>query len=225
LGEVSIGNAHHKVGLRILGGGTRKASTVYTNGSGFQITGDLEVDGALFWTYYSGTALKGDILVKNNGRLKLSTSNSVHRSSSITLSSASVELDANFESNVQVIKSLIVEGASNITMANSGFKVTNLYLDDLFIAEGSALVINGIGNMGGHLFVKKNSEHLYDSLSRIRILGGQRTAGLQDYNHDYWEIIGALPEPETYGAILGAVGLGLAVWRKRRRPPHCVSRG
>jgi len=25
-----------------------------------------------------------------------------------------------------------------------------------------------------------------------------------------------MPEPSTYGAILGAVGLGLVAWRKRR---------
>jgi len=40
---------------------------------------------------------------------------------------------------------------------------------------------------------------------------------LKDYDNDYWQITpwGA-PEPSTYGAILGAVGLGLVVWRRRR---------
>jgi len=36
---------------------------------------------------------------------------------------------------------------------------------------------------------------------------------LRSYNKDYWTIYGT-PEPETYGAILGAVGVSLTLWRK-----------
>jgi len=43
----------------------------------------------------------------------------------------------------------------------------------------------------------------------------------KDYDNDYWQIyaFGAspAPEPSTYGAILGAVGLGLVVWKRRRK--------
>jgi len=43
----------------------------------------------------------------------------------------------------------------------------------------------------------------------------------KDYDKDYYQIypfgIRPFPEPSTYGAILGAVGLGLWTWRKRRR--------
>jgi len=44
---------------------------------------------------------------------------------------------------------------------------------------------------------------------------------LKDYDADYWQITpwGAkpAPEPSTYGAILGAVGLALVAWRRKRR--------
>jgi len=45
---------------------------------------------------------------------------------------------------------------------------------------------------------------------------------LKNYNNDYWEITpwgrmdaSAMPEPSTYGAILGAMGLGFVAWRKK----------
>jgi len=41
-----------------------------------------------------------------------------------------------------------------------------------------------------------------------------------DYNADYFQIVpfgSGVPEPATYGAILGAVGLGLFAWRKQRQ--------
>jgi len=57
-----------------------------------------------------------------------------------------------------------------------------------------------------------------DVLSRIWFEGWDPGAKLRDYNPSHWEIVplGA-PEPSTYGAILGAMGLGLWAWRKRRR--------
>jgi len=60
-----------------------------------------------------------------------------------------------------------------------------------------------------------------DALSRIWFEGWEPGAKLRDYNTSHWEIVplGA-PEPAIYGAILGTVGTGLAVWRKRRRSPY-----
>jgi len=54
-------------------------------------------------------------------------------------------------------------------------------------------------------------------LARIWFEGWAPGAKLRDYNASHWEIVPyGSPEPATYGAILGAVGLGLVVWRKRR---------
>jgi len=59
------------------------------------------------------------------------------------------------------------------------------------------------------------------TLARIWFEGWEQGAALRDYAHDgdYWEIVpmGIVPEPATYGAILGAVGLGVWAWRNRLR--------
>jgi len=57
-------------------------------------------------------------------------------------------------------------------------------------------------------------------LARIWFEGWQPGAKLRDYNASHWEIVPyGSPEPATYGAILGAVGLGLWSWRRKRRKP------
>jgi len=55
-------------------------------------------------------------------------------------------------------------------------------------------------------------------LNRIRFQGWAPGAKLINYDANNWEIVPmGSPEPATYGAILGALGLGLVVWRKRRQ--------
>jgi len=55
-------------------------------------------------------------------------------------------------------------------------------------------------------------------LARIKFEGYDTPAEWVYYNNDYWEIRPmAEPEPATTGAILGVVGLGLVVWRKKRK--------
>jgi len=62
------------------------------------------------------------------------------------------------------------------------------------------------------------SAHLSESLERLVIEGySAKKAGLRHYSSDYWEIGPGFPEPTTYGAIFGAVGLGLVSWRKHKR--------
>jgi len=65
--------------------------------------------------------------------------------------------------------------------------------------------------MYDYLLVRKDSRHLYDALSPIRLEG---RAEHRAWVADYWQVIPAFSEPATYGAILGAVGFGLFVWRK-----------
>jgi len=95
---------------------------------------------------------------------------------------------------------------------------TYLYLDDLSISNGSNLTIKK-WNLGyNHLLVRKDSEHLYDALTRIKFEGHwQWRAGLKDFDKDYWQLIPDIPEPSTYGAVLGAVGLGGFFLRRRKR--------
>jgi len=62
-------------------------------------------------------------------------------------------------------------------------------------------------------------------LSRIWFEGWAPGAKLINYNPSHWEIVPySSPEPATYGAILGAVGVGLWGWKrrscKRAKPPY-----
>jgi len=56
------------------------------------------------------------------------------------------------------------------------------------------------------------------ALARIWFEGWAEGAKLRDYTTSHWEIVplGA-PEPAIYGAVLGAAGLSLFIWRKRKR--------
>jgi len=64
--------------------------------------------------------------------------------------------------------------------------------------------------------VKKTSAHLTDALKGTAFNSyDPNNVHLEDFNSEYWSI-SATPEPATYGALLGTVGLGLWTWRKRR---------
>jgi len=85
-----------------------------------------------------------------------------------------------------------------------------LYLDDLSVCDGSTLVVQAWQKGIHRLLVRKDSQHLYESLEQIMFEHDKGAkAGLRDYNKDYWEIGPGFPEPATYGAIFasGAVGL------------------
>jgi len=68
------------------------------------------------------------------------------------------------------------------------------------------------------LLVRKDSAHVRDSLTRIEFENHDtRTVNLRDYDTDYWEIYALVPEPSTYGAILGSIGLVVVQWRRGYR--------
>jgi len=54
-----------------------------------------------------------------------------------------------------------------------------------------------------------------DVLRYVTFEGYEQGARLRDYDSDFYEIV-PFPEPTTYGAILGAAGLGLVILRKRK---------
>jgi len=89
-----------------------------------------------------------------------------------------------------------------------------------------------------HILVRKTSPGLDEHLTRVwfQDYGPAKKIDWVEDNR-YWEIVpGAwngwdsgstcppdnpnCPEPSTYGAILGAVGIGLVVWRRRRKSDH-----
>jgi len=104
-----------------------------------------------------------------------------------------------------------------------------LYLDTLTFGVTAEYLSMGLGDarlflknwyeFEDYLLVRKNQFNS-SVLSKILFEGYEDFQVLNvDYNWDYWEIkpfnsMQASPEPETYGAILGAMGLGLWAWRR-----------
>jgi len=97
---------------------------------------------------------------------------------------------------------------------------SSLLLGQLAVSEGSELIVRSWIDQLGYFLVRKTSPNLADVLSRIHFEGYGPGAATRDYSDfAYWEIIplSKAPEPTTYGAILGAVGVGLVMWRRMRK--------
>jgi len=126
---------------------------------------------------------------------------------------------------VEHIHTLRVEGGGIIRFsgAASGTQTTNqLFIQALQIptipnANGSLFVQNWIDGVT-YFLISRTAPNFMAALARIHFQGWDPGSKLRDYDANNWEIIpmGA-PEPATYGAILGALGIGLVVWRKRQR--------
>jgi len=96
-------------------------------------------------------------------------------------------------------------------------KQSLLYLDDLDIIGKGNLTIKNWEEGKDRLLVKKDSKHLADSLKKIYFQGyDPNKIHLTNFNDEYWEVSGA-PEPATYGAALGSLGLGIFIYRRSNR--------
>jgi len=106
----------------------------------------------------------------------------------------------------------------SIGVLDFGLSPRELFVDTLNIdIKGDLIVRNWVDSVTRFL-VRKTSLNLENMLTRVRFEGYDGlTAGTRAYSDNaYWEIFAA-PEPTTYGAIFGAVGIGLVVWRRKRR--------
>jgi len=122
----------------------------------------------------------------------------------------------------QKLNSIIVDGVGAINFEEFGDTTfphgqRHLFLDDLEIKEGSGLFVREWAEGRDHILVRRDSEHLQESLKRIQFEGYDPNAvHLEDYDKDYWEI-NAMPEPATYGAGLIVGALGIAYYRRRQK--------
>jgi len=98
-----------------------------------------------------------------------------------------------------------------------------LYLDKLSFSDAKAeLVIRNWDYAADYLLVKRTwgNENVPALLSRIHFVGYGPALwthhSLKDFG-DYWQISPIIPEPATYGAILGGLALTLFASRKRNR--------
>jgi len=128
---------------------------------------------------------------------------------------------------IQGIDTLYIENRASIGFGNTAPETPIiLYLDHLTFNDTDAILrITDWAEGAAYLLVKKTwgNANIAALLSQIYFEGYGRAKnweahGLSDFG-DYWQIT-PLPEPTTYGATLGAVGLGLWTWRKRRNGTH-----
>jgi len=176
------------------------------------------------------TAIQGDVFLKNGGRLCFWRGDQIADTATITMGRNSVIGLTGI--GQEKIHELVVQEDSFIdfTIDDSLPDGNFFYLDDLVVADGASLRMRGWKTGLDFLLVRKDSEHLQDALSKIKFEGQEdKYAGLKDYNSDYWQIGPGFPEPTSYGATFGIMGLGLSVFRRRRlsdsallKDSHCV---
>jgi len=124
---------------------------------------------------------------------------------------------------VQNAQLLHVEGRGMLDfLGGTVAKPNMLYLEEFTLADLDTTLLfirhweDGRDILLAHR--EKNKDRIdADFLARIKFEGYDAPAEWVYWGDGtYWEIRVA-PEPHTYGAILGALGLGFFVWRKRKR--------
>jgi len=172
----------------------------------------------------------GDLYVSNGAWVNISHGGQLSNRSNVILSNSRILLG--IDEAVEHISSSIKESFNSLVVEGDGvldfhFHVndsifngfSSIVLNDFWVKEGGLLKLeNWDFGRGSQLLVRKDSAHLQESLNRIKFeeYPGYR-AGLKEYDRNYWQIISPFPETSTYGAIFGAVGIGLVAWRRRRQ--------
>jgi len=145
----------HKVGLTMTGHHPVGESGIISisGGEANTFTGDTVVEGVrnmLFLAKSDGvTSIRGNIFIKNGGRLALSNSDQIADHSVVTLSGKGsiFSFSGNLKNNSEKIHSLVIDSGSGVF----GFShpkdaednaSRTLYLDDLIIREGASLHIS-----------------------------------------------------------------------------------
>jgi len=213
-----------KVGLSISGGVRGNRSHIDLVGSESNtFTGDIYISGYAGLQLYKtngATAIMSDIYVSENGYLAISFSNQINDASKVRLTGRGGDSATLWFSHFaspsisEKIHRLEVEG--NGILRYQSTRVGYLYLDDLEVFLNSKITIRDWSLGSDYLLVKKSSKHLFDSLNRIKFEGHwEWKAAVKDYNWEYWQLIPGIPEPSTYGAIFG--GVGLVFYRRSKR--------
>jgi len=124
---------------------------------------------------------------------------------------------------VQNAALLDVEGRGTLDFVGGTESAPNmLILEELTLAdfETTMLFIRSWVDRQDVLLVRRSQVNINridaDFLARINFEGYDAPAQWVYWSDEYWEIK-PFPEPATYGAIFGVVGLGLWRWRKRKR--------
>jgi len=223
----------HEIGLRVSGGASGHNSHVdLTGNESNTFSGDVYISnqgGLQLYKTNSAISVLGNVHVSDEGYLLLSGSNQISDSSKIRLDGRSriaFLYFGNYYNSIitEKVHALEVKGSGVLDyshyLARYDHVYDHLYLDDLEVSADSKLTIKNWQLGRDHLLVRKGSEHLIDSLNRIKFEGHwEWKAGLKDYSRDYWQIIPGIPELSTYEAVFTSGILGFA-FCQRRRTPH-----
>jgi len=121
----------------------------------------------------------------------------------------------------QRLANLRIEGRGTIDWRGGEVGLANiLWIDSLSFSSTSDRLFIRNWYEYEDLFLVKREGFQSSLLNQIIFEGYQDYFPTwKDYDKDYYQIypFGIFPEPSTYGAILGVVGLGLVVWRKRKK--------
>jgi len=240
INSVITDNGWQSVDLRVSGvvpGAPNSAADSPVEGRGFvwingsqsnTFTGTLFVNNAncvVLNKTNGATAVRGNIVASNGGVVGLERSNQIADTSTVTLDGRIRSAGLHYENIGYAITEkfyqLRVMGKGSLGFWPSYGR--SLYLDDLMIEYGSVLHIKHFHEGLTRLLVRKDSEHLQDSLHRIKFQGRREPkASIKDYDADYWEVIPGFPEPTTYGAAFSVAALALWAYRRKRRVANLI---
>jgi len=233
--DLVISDSKHSVGLRVEGHDRAHSGLYLMGNQSNTFTGNVEVSG---WKKHlvlrkdnGAIAVRSDILVKENAILRFEGSNQLLKTSKVKLKTHGV------------LQTLAGQGGDitntflNITVEDNGVVHFNhgegnslnskyyIKIDDLIINQSGHLEIHGWQESRDFLLVRKTSAALEDALTKMTFAGYDRNnIHLEEYDSEYWSI-SSTPEPTTYGALLGAIGLGLWAWKRKRREMPRAPRG
>jgi len=222
-----IADSYHRVGLNVVGGRPGQVIDVELAGNlSNTFTGEIVLDsGGLRLAKTAGSiAIRSNIRARKGSAIGVFRNEQIANGSTVTLSGSSIFYFVSaYESNlIESIHRLVVEDAGivdfNATFVYPHYNRT-LFLDDLEIGYGGKLILRRWVDGKDRFLVRRDSEHLRDSLWRIEFEGRPKKGiGYRDFNKDYIEIVPwATPEAEAYSATFSLIGLAFALWRRSTR--------
>ncbi|WP_156468742.1 PEP-CTERM sorting domain-containing protein, partial [Cephaloticoccus capnophilus] len=215
-----------KMGLRMSGKHEGTAIVYLQGNQNNTFTGNVEVSGGSNYLALGKTngaiAVLGNVFVSSGAVLRFDASQQLRFTSNVTLKNATLYHSVEKKEIRNKFHRLTVSGSRGVVSFGSGGTHSHkryLYIDELVIEDKARIEVNEWAPGRDFFLVKKtmNKEDLDALMGKIHFRGWlPGRTHLESYDKDYWQISGT-PEPSTYGAIFGALGLGLSAWRARRK--------